>query len=149
MMANKYLAQAQSVQQRASSLLNRLDKVRQDSESQEWPHASLDNSVRLYVRTTGDALRALVIAAAEQVLLPSRVLHATPTPMHEQRLQRHFRQLASECKYTDEQVSSAVFAACDTQLKTAMHLTNHLEACIRGEQTISGRVIARGQLWDK
>jgi hypothetical protein len=148
-MMAKYLAQAQSVQQRVSSLLNRLDKVRQDSESREWPHASLDNSVRLYVRTTGETIRAMVVAAASQVLLPSHFLHAAPTPIHDQRLQRHFRQLASETSYSEAEVSTAVFAACDTELKTAMHLTNHLEACIRGDQTISGRVVARGHLWDK
>jgi hypothetical protein len=145
----KYLAQAQSVQQRVSSLLNRLDKVRQDSASREWPHASLNNSVRLYVQTTADTIRALVMAAATQVLLPSQFVHAALTPLHDQRLQRHFRQLAAESKYTDDEVSCGVFAACDTQLKTAMHLTNHLEACIRGDQTISGRVVARGHLWDK
>lgn len=145
----KYLAQAQTLRQRVHGLSQRIDKVVEQAGSSEWPHAGIRNTVRLYVKTVAESTRQTLLTIADELKIQWRFIDQPLTQINDQRLQRHFRDTALAKNLKDEEVAEAVFAVCETQMKLAAYLVTHLEACISGDQTIQGRVIARGRLWDK
>jgi hypothetical protein len=145
----KYLAQIQAVQSRVSSLLKRLEQAETNALSTEWPHSALKDSVREYVRAVALSARAAAFAATSALQLQRRLVHEPVTLLNDQRLQRHFRSHATKNNVGEDEVAKAAFAYAETHIRIGAQVVAHLEACIEGTQTIEGRVIARGKMWDK
>jgi hypothetical protein len=145
----KHFAQMQTVQQRASHLLKRLEKVQGEAASREWPHSGLQDSTREYVAAMVPSVEAALFAAISALQIARKFAHNPVTLLNDQRLQRHIRDFAKKKNSSDEEMTRATFAYCEVHLRVGAHLLGHLEAVVKGDQTIEGRAIAHGKMWDK
>jgi len=148
-MMTNYLAQTQPLRQRINALSKRLDAVMEQSGSKKWPHCTLNASVRIYVQKVCAVASVHLHVAADELQLPWQFIEQPLTEINERRLQRHFRQVAEQTNYSEDELAQATFAACKTQIDMTADVLAQLEACIDGRRSIQGQVIARGELWDK
>jgi hypothetical protein len=138
-----------TIQPRLASLLARIDEVAAQGKSTEWPHCHHSDTTREYVGNVSELARQLVATAAQDVRLPPSICDKPVTELHEARLKRHFHDTANQRGIAANSMSEATFAACECKIRMAANLVAHLEACLRDEQTITGMVINRGELWEK
>jgi hypothetical protein len=81
--------------------------------------------------------------------LTETLLDSPITELHSARLQRHFTESARVRGVQAQDIADSTFASCETSIRCASNMVAHLEACIHGEQSVDGRIISHGPLWNK
>jgi len=130
--------QAVSVTERAAAVIA-------NAQSQKWPYSSVSHPVRIFSAIIATQARELAERATKQVGLDI----TSAAEGRAETVAKFFTDSAEHVGTHVEAMASARMAALDALVAMASDTVARAERVLEGDETLSGRPIAHGALWDK
>lgn len=132
--------------QQAVGITARAREVIANAQSKNWPYTNLPHSTRIFVAILAAQARDMAERAAKQVGLEIKNASADDRAAT---IEKFFTDSAAHVDTDVVSMADARVAAQAALIETAFELVARAERVIRGDETLSGRAITHGALWDK
>ncbi|HEY9785932.1 MAG TPA: hypothetical protein V6D17_11055 [Candidatus Obscuribacterales bacterium] len=139
----------ESARQTIVVLLRRIDQVKANAASRDWPYAHVQPSLRIFVHDLADAAEKILRQAGEKLLFTTRERLEEPvSPSHFAAIGERYAKVANDAASSAD-VAEANCAIVEALWQEAQRLILRAERCLEGDETLSGETIHHGALYYK